>query len=140
MNTKEELEKLAPMLAKLEKKEPFSVPDGYFMQLNDAVQERIARKKSWSERLSTALDSLFLPKVYRPALALLVVGIGFGYFSIQQQRSSEQALSNAILIELSDQELIEAVELNEVAMEDDQTQLEEYIINNVEEETILENI
>ena len=84
---KKELREISPALEKMEKQNPFRVPDYYFQSLPDKMLEKVrgtATPVLWMDKLETALNNffstIFSPRYAIPGavlLIVLVVGINF---------------------------------------------------------------
>ncbi len=111
MNKREEiqkeLEEIAPLLAKLERKENLSIPKGYFDDLTDNVLGEIQLKEekirpSFFEKIDTWLLRLFQPRL---ALALAsAVGIVLAAYFLFSNQPFQQN-QNIALMDLSKEEV-----------------------------------
>jgi len=134
----EDINKIAPTLAGLEKRNPFVVPENYFENLPGAIQDKISSSNQlpWYETFQQAIA------VSRAGLAMLIIllAITAGLFYLDHNRETgrkqlvEQDQRNMeILVEVEEAELVEEL----IAMNDEhstdrisESEIENYLIDN----------
>ena len=115
----EELEQLAPSLAKLKKEEHFEVPENYFQQLPDQILSQIdfgknesvapaAPVRSWVDDIVEKISFLFQPRVAIAFAALLLLLVSV--FLIN--RNDTPGESGNLLASISEAEMEEYLEAN----------------------------
>lgn len=102
-----ELEEIAPSLAKIEKKEPFRAPDGYFEQFPQHIRTQIAGQPGTASASSQVMEALeqWLSILLRPAYAtgfsvvllLLITGSYALYLNQQTGSANQQEMSLSML-------------------------------------------
>ncbi len=129
----DELEQHAPSLSKLERRDGFQVPDGYFDRLGDDVmrqiksteQEQVQQEPTraqnepprWMQELVGMFQSLWQP---RPALALALATLALLVIGVLQFFPGEIEGNNALAFEeLTDEEYISYIAENIHDFEDD---------------------
>lgn len=150
-NINDELKELGSSLHKMEKQNPFAVPENYFENLNSIVHDKIASQKkiSWSEQLAGFIAA------HKLSLATCAIVLALGsvyYFKSAQQTilsdtNTEFALSddelNTLAGELDEHTLAEMY-VSETTTEsniNDSLQLEDYLIeNNIDVNTLLNEL
>ncbi len=165
MDNKEEWQKelgeLAPRLEKMEKKNPFKVPDYYFQALPGKVMEGVkGMPLPWTDRLELWLNkvfsTLFRPRYAIPVsafLLLLVVGISFFKSDTGIPADATSALSQVPSDELREFLVENADDGDLIALgipaghrsgfipeEVPREELEDYINNNSDNQTLEEEI
>jgi hypothetical protein len=142
MNSNDELKEM-PQLQKMQGHEPFSAPEGYFEKLSSSIQGRIA-----SENKSKTI------KVFQPQwlIAFVIVGmIGSGIylrFAANEQTKVEQVaeitcddlIESGYYTEIDEALLADAVPANQDAVQDSTAEIEEYILNNTDESTLINSL
>jgi hypothetical protein len=142
MNSNDELKEM-PQLQKMQGHEPFSAPEGYFEKLSSSIQDRIA-----SEKKSKTI------KVFQPQwlIAFVIVGmIGSGIylrFAANEQTKVEQVaeitcddlIDSGYYTEIDEALLADAVPANQDAVQDSTAEIEEYILNNTDESTLINSL
>jgi len=96
-NTNKELHEIAPELKKLGKDNPFSVPQNYFQELPQSIQEKIVHKKNASPAFSFFTNPRF---VFSGITTLLVI-IFAGYFFFAKDVSNGLNSQEWIMDELA---------------------------------------
>lgn len=97
---------IAPKLAKMDKLNPFTVPDGYFESLADRIQSRVAENQS-------AKIKIFPLWIRYAAAACLTLGISLAlYLNLNKNAMSFE--------EIPDQEIVSYLEVN---MDDTETEM-----------------
>lgn len=150
-NINDELKELGSSLHKMEKQNPFAVPENYFENLNSIVQDKIASQKkiSWSEQLAGFIAAHKLSL----STCAVVLALGSVYYfkntqqSISNDTNTEFALSddelNTLAGELDEHTLAEMY-VSETTTEsntNDSLQLEDYLIeNNIDINTLLNEL
>jgi hypothetical protein len=69
--SEEEIGSLSPLLSSLKNKNPYSAPAGYF----EALESKVVRKDSFGEKKETKVISITRRRLYRLAVAAIVIGI-----------------------------------------------------------------
>ena len=78
------------------KKEPFTVPDGYFEQLNSKILDATAKSRTAAQRRkSIAIGKLSRIAGYAAAIAI-IAGIATNHFAQQHQASGNTASTESI--------------------------------------------
>lgn len=150
-NINDELKELGSSLHKMEKQNPFAVPENYFENLNSVIQDKISAQKkiSWSEQFSGFMAA------HKLSLATFAVVLALG--SVYYFKNTQQSISNDTNTEfaLSDEELntlageldehtLAEVYVSETASEantNDSLQVEDYLIeNNIDVNTLLNEL
>lgn len=165
MDSKEEIRKelseLAPRLEKVEKKNPFRVPDYYFQALPDKIMERVkGMPLPWADRLELWLNEAF-STVFRPRYAIpvsafllsLAAGVSFFKSKTDVHADAMPMLSQVPSDELQQFLIENADEGDLIALgtparqrsgfipdEVSRKELEDYINNNSDNQTIEEEI
>lgn len=150
-NINDELNELGSSLHKMEKQNPFGVPENYFENLNSVVQDKISAQKkiSWDKQLSgfIAAHKLLL------ATCTIVLALGSVYhFKTMQQTISNDTNTyftlgddelNTIAGELDEHILAEMYvsESTSESTSNDSLQVEDYLIeNNIDVNTLLNEL
>lgn len=137
-HTMEELKDIAPLLNKLPKKDHFQAPDGYFDELPSMIQERVVVKPrfQWTHSLKYALP-----------LVLVVASVI--YFT--QKNTTEQSvqiskqeavdyLDNQLDTEFDETLLAEELSVQSVEKHTETSSMEEYILDEADEDLLIEEI
>ncbi len=100
LNEEKELKDFAPNLSKIEKRNPFVVPDNYFDKLQNSIQEKCKAKenKSFFGRYFAFVIKL----QYSFVISLIVIAVIFVSYFVYKQYSNEKNLSNNYLISWQD--------------------------------------
>lgn len=142
------MKEIANELPGAEKKNNFSVPDGYFDEFPLRMQEKIHQQR---ERYVFSLTDLFRKPAYVVAFAavlLLLISIPLSLSIVNRQQMNQQIAYHEIemaeldYFDISEEMLIEALSANgEIAIEIiDETDQEimDYVLDNVDYSTILD--
>ncbi len=114
-HAREELKKLSPFLADLEKGQPFNVPKDYFKKLPGEVLEKAGlneehEKKSTPARPLSAQLEQFLQQLFRPAVGfslaavLLLIAVGLSIWNRDVDPSLSSPDAEAIFASISTEE------------------------------------
>lgn len=123
-NIKKELEELAPIFARMEKKNPFSVPDSYFQNLPGKLLERVKQEpQPLPERMEQMLNSffnrLFQPRYAIPfAACLVLLPVSIGLLKQKNQTAAPLLLSDIPTAEIDAYILADIDEYDMVALND----------------------
>lgn len=142
MNTNDELKEM-PQLQKMQGHEPFTAPEGYFEKLSSSIQDRIA-----SEKKSKTI------KVFQPQwlIAFVIIGIiGSGIYlryagtnevKVEQvaDLTCDDLIESGYYTEIDESLLAEAVISTPDNSKDSTADLEEYILNNTDETTLINSL
>jgi hypothetical protein len=142
MNTNDELKEM-PQLQKMQGHEPFTAPEGYFEKLSSSIQDRIS-----SENKSKTI------KVFQPQwlIAFVIIGIiGSGiylrYSANEVTESHEMAqvtaddiIESGYYTEIDESLLADAIPETQGDVQDSTAEIEEYIINNTDESTLINSL
>jgi len=113
MNSKhreDEWQDLAPSLAKMEKKNPYLVPDGYFESLQSRIEQKV--NSAQAERSRSKIIPMWTKYA---AAACLTIGMGITlYLNLNQQKPSVN------WAEIPEQEIVSYLEIH---LDDSDTQL-----------------
>lgn len=159
-NISDDLKKIAPKLSEIRKITPFKVPDQYFEQLPYIIQAKCIESKSSKYDIWTWIRESLLEYKYAASVSLAMVVLGLGlifYKYFFQQQIATQTLTSLTPTEVNnfvsdninlfDEEMISELcyvdESNLTQSEDTENQdkqLEEYIFNNIDENTIQEEL
>jgi len=133
----DELKDIAPILNQLPKKDSFQVPENYFDELPSLIQDRVQvkTKSRWTYALKYALP-----------LILMVISIV--YFS---QKTTEKSikiskqeaidyLDNQMETEFDETLLAEEISAQSVEQYTPTSSVEEYVLDEVDEELLIEEI
>lgn len=94
----------------MEKRNIFEVPDGYFEDLPMIIQSRVAGKKAWWQT-PVLMGAL---KYAVPALVILVIA----FFAIRQPESADLKRPEALIAEVSTEDLIDFLEDSDITTEE----------------------
>jgi len=155
---KTELGELAPKLSRMERQNPFRLPEYYFQRLPDNMLEMIkAQPVTWTEKLEIWLN-YFFALIFHPRYAIsasafllaLIVGIGFlksgknndAEISRQLSELPANEIKDYVLENIDDDELAALSGIfNDFIPEDIATEeLENYFQNNSENQSLEEEI
>ncbi len=133
------MEKINIDLEKLERKNVFTTPDGYFETLPLIIQKRIAERSNSQSWFSIGWVR------YGVSVSLLMLVISSGYWFYQQQTSSIQ--TNVALSELSDIEIVEYLKQTSVSQEElvdiatkENVEIQNFLFQETDEKKILEEL
>ncbi len=124
---------LAALLESTKQSKVFKLPDGYFMELSDAVQAKIAQKQTSKK----AVWEILFPKPYRLALSIavpLLIGAA-GLVVLNNQKTDNTVLQEYIAAEMNEQELVELV-----AATNNATIAEDNMLDNASEDELLKSL
>ena len=133
----EELKDIAPILNQLPKKDSFQVPENYFDELPGLIQDRVRvkAKTPWKITLKYALP-----------FVLLIVSIG--YFTQNKtdetvQISKQEAadyIDNQMDIDFDETLLAEEISVQSVEQPTETSAMEDYLLDEADEELLIEEI
>jgi hypothetical protein len=133
---KNEIEKEAPFLSRLEKENIFQVPENYFSDLPDNIHARIYRKKS-----SIVLPGfLFRPLTYYAFASLLLIIVALNMYVGQSNRASQEAEmfpEYALLEQLDEEVLIEYIMENEMYPDEEMDNITDYYLEATDEKFLI---
>ena len=95
----EELREIAPGLLKVEKKNPFKVPENYFSGLPQDIQKAISEKKPAFSLGDWLLHFSLQPKYSLAVAVFLIISIG-GYYYFSHFQGESDPLSNLAFEEI----------------------------------------
>ena len=133
----EELKDIAPVLNQLPKKDSFQIPENYFDELPGLIQDRVRVKTQtrWNYVLKYALP-----------FVLLIVSIG--YFTqknteksiqISKQEAAEY-IDNQMDIDFDETLLAEEISVQTVEQHTETSAVEDYLLDEADEELLIEEI
>ncbi len=155
----QELQQIAPQLAKIEKKQPYQVPANYFEELPQAIQKEISlqnqRPKIWEW-----LYQLIVQPQYRLAVAVFVAVFiaGFYYFNYNTMNPAPEFnqlaleemdtyindnlddFDESLLLENSMAMLDESTESAVEEMELTDEEIEDYLIDEADDQFLEEEL
>ena len=105
-------------LDSVEKKNIYQVPDTYFEKLPGIVQSRVERKPSFFETSYFRIGIRYA----LPVACLLLIGIYFGYFGARYQQPQD---FEALLAEVSYEDLVAYLENSDISTEEIITSIED---------------
>ena len=133
----EELKDIAPILNQLPKKDSFQIPENYFDELPGLIQDRVRVKTQtrWNYVLKYALP-----------FVLLIVSIG--YFTQNKtdetvQISKQEAadyIDNQMDIDFDETLLAEEISAQTVEQHTETSAVEDYLLEEADEELLIEEI
>ena len=133
----EELKDIAPILSQLPKKDSFQFPENYFDELPGLIQERVRVKAQtpWKTALKYALP-----------FVLLIVSIG--YFTQKNTEKSIQIskqeavdyIDNQMDIDFDETLLAEEISVQTVEQHTETSAVEDYLLDEADEELLIEEI
>lgn len=155
-----ELNELAPKLGRMEKKNPFHVPDYYFQSMPDKLLARAKKEpQPWTERLENSLNRIF-SRIFQPryavtfatCLVLLAVSVGFlkkkESVNVAPQLSQipTEEINAYILADLDEYEIIGLNTTTEISNETElvipenisDEELNDYLDDNIDNQTLEE--
>lgn len=124
----------------------FTVPNGYFDTLESKITDKISKPK-----LSISYSSTYAKVLSGIAAALIVIS-GFIFMNRNLMPNKQnKAFSKAVMDEVSDEEIITYVDESDIreshiidvaftTKDKSQNQVEDYLINNAEEQLIIEEL
>ena len=133
----EELKDIAPILNQLPKKDSFQVPENYFDELPGLIQERVRVKAQtpWKTALKYALP-----------FVLLIVSIGFftqnktdETVQISKQEAADY-IDNHMDIDFDEILLAEEISVQTVEQHTETSAVEDYLLDEADEELLIEEI
>ncbi|HNR20077.1 MAG TPA: hypothetical protein PKN75_03670 [Bacteroidia bacterium] len=149
-NINDELKEFGSSLHKMEKQNPFAVPENYFENLNSIVQDKIAAQKKISR--SEQFSGFMAAHKLSLATCAIVLALGSVYYfksaqqSISNDTSTEFALSDEELNTLAgelDEHTLAEIYINESteSSQNDSLQLDDYLIeNNIDVNTLINEL
>lgn len=146
----DDLKNIAPALSKIKKENSFSVPDNYFNELPMKIQERVQQKRVFNP---VVLFELLKKPAYALSFALLIlliIIIPFAISTYNNRLSNNQIsyhdfdITDIEYFEINEELLIEAISAGEFdeneLIEEANDEMMDYIINNVDYATILDEL
>ncbi len=133
----EELKDIAPILNQLPKKDSFQIPENYFDELPGLIQDRVRVKTQtrWNYAIKYALPLVFLI-------------IAIGYFTQNKtddtvQISKQEAadyIDNQMDIDFDETLLAEEISAQTVEQHTENSAVEDYLLEEADEELLIEEI
>ena len=133
----EELKDIAPILNQLPKKDSFQIPENYFDELPGLIQDRVRVKTHtrWNYAIKYALPLVFLI-------------IAIGYFTQNKtddtvQISKQEAadyIDNQMDIDFDETLLAEEISAQTVEQHTETSAVEDYLLEEADEELLIEEI
>lgn len=133
----EELKDIAPILNQLPKKDSFQIPENYFDELPGLIQDRVRVKTQtrWNYAIKYALPLVFLI-------------IAIGYFTQNKtddtvQISKQEAadyIDNQMDIDFDETLLAEEISAHTVEQLTENSAVEDYLLEEADEELLIEEI
>jgi hypothetical protein len=142
MNTNDELKEM-PQLQKLQGQSPFKAPEGYFEQLSSSIQDRIASKNN------TKAIKVFQPQwlIAFVFLGMIASGIYLRYSANENTQQQEMAnvtaddiIESGYYTEIDEALLADAIPASQEEVQDSTAEMEEYILNNTDETTLINSL
>jgi len=133
----DELKDIAPILNQLPKKDSFQVPENYFDELPGLIQDRVRvkTKTRWNYVLKYALP-----------FVLLIVTIGYftqnktnTKFQISKQEAVDY-LNNQVDTDFDETLLAEEISVQSVEQQTQTSAVEDYLLEEADEELLIEEI
>jgi len=133
----EELKDIAPILNQLPKKDSFQVPEDYFDELPGLIQDRVRvkTKTPWNYVLKYALP-----------FVLLIISIGYfiqNKTNTKVQISKQEAvdyLDNQVDTDFDETLLAEEISVQTVEQHTQTSAVEDYLLDEADEELLIEEI
>lgn len=151
-NIKKELEEIAPELLKFKKHAPFSVYENYFEEFPTEIQKKVTANKP-------AVTLKQLPRmIWIPIAATLILFIGYGVLMFESyQKEHTETVSLIENTHPENNELNVALILDQVDIDEDlliaevqkkdqnasaktQEGLEQFVVDNYDENSLLDNL
>lgn len=146
----DDLKNIAPKLSKIKKENPFSVPDNYFNELPMQIQERVRQKRVFYPAVLIELLKKPAYALSFSLLLLLIIIIPFTISTYNSKLSNSQIayqdfdITDIEYFEINEELLIEAISAEEFdeneLIEETNDEMMDYIINNVDYTTILDEL
>lgn len=146
-NYRDELRNIAPKLSEIERKEAFSVPDDYFADLSNRINERII---SGNNDKITTIHAPVLRYLYAAVFSALILAVTFIYMNRERNNSpvaeieisAEDLISSAYLLGVDEYYIKESVansdaDLNNIFV--DNSEYEEYLLEKGFDEHLITN-
>lgn len=132
-----EFEEMAPFLSKIEKKNPFDVPAGYFDALPSIIQEACIQSKKESIWLRIQIY-IFRPQIAISIFSFALLGVFIFQFLPQKNLQNMAVVSisaaditeSDLLANLDESMLIESLPAQETQSQNSKTEIEDYLIDN----------
>lgn len=133
----EELKDIAPILNQLPKKDSFQIPENYFDELPGLIQDRVRVKAQtrWNYALKYALP-----------FVLLIVSIGYftqykadNTVQISKQEAADY-IDNQMDIDFDETLLAEEISAQTVEQHTETSAVEDYLLDEADEELLIEEI
>lgn len=140
-NIRKELDELAPKLSKIEKKDLFKVPENYFYDLSDKIQERVGLTKKNTSSIFEILQSHF----WRFAIAtivIVVVSVSIFYFINRKQNITDYLTftDDYILDEVDEELIIDYLVENNLISDNSYNVYEETVLDDFDENLIINEL
>ena len=142
MNTNNELNEM-PLLQKMQGHEPFKEPEGYFKELSSSIQDRIASAKK-PETTRVFQPQWLIAFVF---LGMIASGIYLRYSANEQNTETELAnvtcddlIESGYYCEIDESILADAIPATQEDVQDSTDEIEEYLINNTDETTLINSL
>lgn len=134
---------LNKLLAGVKDKQSFHVPDGYFMELSSAIQERIEKQSANEGKVFYSFSQVWGKLRWKWAYAfslILVMGTGIVYISIPSESvAAETNIEEYLMNEMSEEELSDAMLSSNTAIDNQETTAD-YLFDNATEQSLLESL
>lgn len=132
-----ELREIAPKLSEIEKKDAFSVPDDYFTNLSNRINERIASEDAEQRKLVPAVLMRYLSAA---VFSVLILAIIFIYINRKENTtltsetkiSADDLIASAYLLAVDEVYIKESVAYGEAELNNifvDNSEFEEYLLD-----------
>ena len=143
----DELRSIAPKLSEIERKEAFSVPDDYFVDLSNRINDRIISGNKEKIKTNHAPGLRYL---YAAVFSALILAVTFIYMNREKNNtvvaeieiSADDLISSAYLLEVDEYYIKESVansdaDLNNIYV--DNSESEEYLLEKGFDEHLITN-
>jgi len=133
----EELKDIAPILNQLPKKDNFQVPENYFDELPGLIQDRV--------QVKTKSQLTYVLKYALPVILVIVSVVYFSQKNTDQsiQISKQEAvdyIDNQMDIDFDETLLAEEISAQSVEQNTQTSSVEEYLLDEADEELLIEEI
>ena len=145
-NYHEELRQIAPNLSEIEKKQVLSVPDDYFSDLSNRINDRITAKSN--EKLK-AVHAPLWNYLYAAVFSVLILTITFIYFNREKNNtavaeieiSADDLIASAYLLGVDEYYIKETVANSEADLNVfvDNSEFEDYLLDQGIDEHLITN-
>lgn len=137
---KKELESISPKLADLPRQEAFNVPDNYFAQLPNAIQQRINAEQKNPHRITGHLFGSSAFKWAAASIVILILGSGYYYLAWKSFYYSNNMSSEAYIIENFDEGTISEYLSSIPPKTKKDIEARDNLLNNIDEELIIDEL